>query len=296
MVKRDRIPEAKMAEIVEDLIALEVGAVTLSGGGEPLLFPYLAATIEGLGRAGVRIGMLSNGSRLKGRVAAAIAPHMTWLRVSIDGWDGPSYARYRGLDADAFGMVIDNLARFAKAAPTCTLGASIIVDADNASHLSGLCRTLRDAGVQQVKVSPCILSDDGTANHAYHGPLAPIVATELARSRELQDGRFVVVDHYHDSDEGYAKAYRRCAMAHLLTVIGADCRVYTGQDKVYTDSGCLGSIRDRRFADFWRSSELKRRLAGLDPSAHCRHHCVADAKNRMLDDFLDLDPAHLPLV
>lgn len=296
MVERDRIPREKMREIVEDLIAMGIAAVTFSGGGEPLIYPFIGETVERLGAAGLRLGMLTNGSRLLGKTAQMIAPHMTWVRVSIDGWDGPSYARYRGVEMDAFATVIENLSAFARLAPRCTVGASIIVDADNAPHLFDLARTLKDAGVAQVKVSPCILHDDGAANNAYHRPLAATVAAELASCRELEDGRFTIVDHYHDSDESYDKPYHRCAMTNLLTVIGADCRVYTCQDKAYTDSGCLGSVREIRFRDFWRSPELAQRLAALDPAAHCRHHCVADAKNRMLDDFLRLDPAHAPFV
>ena len=85
-------------------------------------------------------------------------------------------------------------------------------------------------------------------------------------------------------------------IARLLTVIGADAMVYTCQDKAYTNGGRLGSIRDRRFKEFWFSDENREALARLDPSRHCTHHCVAHAKNLMLTEFLSLDPEHARFV
>ena len=81
-----------MAEIVEDLLDMGVEAVTFSGGGEPLLYPGLAEIITRLAGGGIRIGSLTNGSQLRGKVADVFAAHGTWIRVSIDGWDSESYA------------------------------------------------------------------------------------------------------------------------------------------------------------------------------------------------------------
>ena len=37
----DTIPQGKMFEICKDIVAMGVKAVTFSGGGEPLMYPYL---------------------------------------------------------------------------------------------------------------------------------------------------------------------------------------------------------------------------------------------------------------
>jgi len=58
-----------------------VEAVTFSGGGEPLLYPGLAEIIIRLAGGGIRIGSLTNGSQLRGKVADAFAAHGTWIHV-----------------------------------------------------------------------------------------------------------------------------------------------------------------------------------------------------------------------
>jgi len=296
MDQRDRIPPAKMAEIVEDLIAMGVKAVTFSGGGEPLIYPGIAETVTALGEAGIQVASLSNASMLKGGIADAMAAHATWLRVSIDGWDNASYTAYRSVPEGAFDKVLANLEAFAARGSACILGASIIVDERNAAHIAELCGRLKAAGVSHAKISPCITSNDGAETNRYHAAFRDTVLAQIAAARTHEGDGFAVVDHYHDLPGSYDKPYHRCPMTSLLTVIGADLKVYTCQDKAYTESGALGSIADRRFAEFWHSADNAARLAACDPAVHCRHHCVADAKNRLLNDYLGLDPEHLAFV
>jgi MoaA/NifB/PqqE/SkfB family radical SAM enzyme len=294
---RDKIPAEKMREITADLIAMGVKAVTFSGGGEPLIYPGIADTVAELAGAGIRIGALTNASRLKGKAAQAFADHGTWLRVSIDGWDGESYAKYRGVKDDAFEQVIENLAAFAALKSDCVLGASIIVDKDNAAHIHTLATRLKQAGVSHVKISPCIISNSGVENNAYHAPFYDTVRREVNRTaRDLNSDTFAVVDHYHQLEECFDKDYDSCPFARFLTVIGADLKVYTCQDKAYTETGILGSIADRSFRDFWFSDENRKALAAINPREHCAHHCVAESKNRLLHDILSLDRDHAPFV
>jgi MoaA/NifB/PqqE/SkfB family radical SAM enzyme len=296
MQVRDRIPRDKMMEIVDDLIAMNVRAATFSGGGEPTIYPYFAETVNRLGAAGIRIGVLTNGSRLLGKAADALARYATWVRISIDGWDGASYAEYRNVKPDEHAKVLANMAAFTARAPDCTVGVSIIVDEKNAAHIAELCARVAAAGARHAKISPCIVSNDGAANNQYHAPLMATVRRQIDEARAACGDGFEVVDHYHALPESFDKAYTSCPMARMLTVIGADCALYTCQDRAYRSDGRLGSIRERRLIDAWYADDVQDALRRLDPAAMCRHHCVADAKNRMLDDLLSLDSEHAAFV
>lgn len=296
MNARDRIPRDKMLEIADDLVAMGVKAVTFSGGGEPLIYPYLTETIDRLAAGGIQIAALTNGSRLKGKVADAFAAHGTWIRVSIDGWDGPSYARTRKVRETEFDKVIENIGAFTARGSACDVGASLIVDRDNSGHVAELAATLKRAGVRHVKISACVVSNDGAENNAYHAETAAEVRDQIELARELDDATFTVIDHYHTLSERFDRPYTRCPMAYFLTVIGADCKVYTCQDKAYTDSGIVGDISARRFRDFWMSDEAQARLAAVNPFRDCRHHCVAETKNRALFEVLELDRRHAAFV
>jgi MoaA/NifB/PqqE/SkfB family radical SAM enzyme len=290
------IPADKMAEIADDLVAMGVRAVTFSGGGEPLLYPPLAQTVRRLAAGGIKLGMLTNGLALRGDVADALAEHATWVRVSIDAAEGAGYARSRRVPEAFFDRVLDNVAAFVRTTRNCTVGFSFIVNAGNAAAIFDFCTIASRLGASHVKLSACVVADDAAENNRYHEPLAAVVAEQIAAARALETAGFTILDHYHALPERFERPYRACPMLEYLTVIGADCTVYSCQDKAYTDSGTLGSIATRRFRDFWSSPENAARIRGWNAAANCRHHCVAHAKNLLLTEYRALDPEHAAFV
>lgn len=289
---KDKIPKDKMFEIVDDIIAMGVKSVSFSGGGEPLLYKPLPEVVRRLAAGGVRVATLTNGSNLKGKVADAFAEHGTWIRVSTDAWDDESFAKSRGIREGGFSDLLRNLRGFASRGSKCVLGVSFIVNEANCNHLYDVCALLKDAGVNHVKFSGVVVSNSGAENNAYHAHIRDTVTQQIERAQSLTDEHFAVINHYHDLDDRFQKSYTQCPYLMFLTVIGADCKVYTCQDKAFTASGTLGSIRDRRFSDFWFSEENRQRIFGLDPSKECMHHCVSHSKNLAIMDVLSIDPDH----
>lgn len=288
----DAIAPAKMDEIIGDLIGMGVKAVTFSGGGEPLLYKPLPDAIERLATGGVRVGALSNGSNLQGRVAEAFARHATWLRISVDAWDDASYVAARKVRHGDFTRLLDNIGAFAARGSRCTLGISFIVGHDNASHIAEAAALFKAAGVDHMKVTGVVVGDDATANNRYHAAIKAEVARQIEQARTLADESFTILDHYHELETLFDKTYTSCPSLRFLTVIGADGMVYACQDKAYIAGGALGSIKDRSFREFWFSEENRRRLHGIDPSVECRHHCIAHFKNLMLLEYASIDPDH----
>ncbi|MBF0132989.1 MAG: radical SAM protein [Magnetococcales bacterium] len=292
MVEADAIPQEKMYEIVEDIISIGVKAVTFSGGGEPLLYKPLPQIVERLSKGGVRVATLTNGSNLKGRMAEAFAQYGTWVRISIDGWDDASYRKARGLQGEPFTDIIRNIRHFKAMQSNCVLGISFIVTQENYTHLVEACATFKAAGVHHVKLSGVVVANDGSENNLYHAAIMDSVATLIQKAQALNDPHFTVINHYHKQEECFNKTYTTCPSLQFLTVIGADCAVYSCQDKAYTQSGKLGSFRDTSFREFWFSQENQRRIFSLNPSSECDHHCVAHSKNIAIQNVLDIDPDH----
>jgi MoaA/NifB/PqqE/SkfB family radical SAM enzyme len=293
---RDFIPRDKMLEIIDDIIEMGVNAVTFSGGGEPFCYPYLLDVAKRLSQSPVKFAALTNGVLLTGEVAEVFANHATWLRISIDGWDGSSYAEYRGVGQNEFDKVLANIRNFKKFGGSCYTGASVIVDRTNAVHVYDLIETLCETGVNSVKVSPCIVSNSGKENNEYHEPIFDTVKEQVAKARDkFATEDFEIFDSYHEQLESFEKDYTWCPYLQILPIIGADQNVYSCQDKAYNlDEGLIGSIENMRFRDFWFSGKDK--FFSINPSLHCNHHCVAGAKNKLLLEYLTADDKHLMFI
>ena len=287
----DVLPREKMLEITRDLVDLGVKAVTYSGGGEPLAYPHLLEASKILVNGGVKLACLSNGGLLSGETAEFFAHQATWLRVSMDGWDNASYTRYRGVKDGEYSRIMKNLADFINYGGPCLLGVSYIVDAENWSHIPEVLARLKDIGVRSVKVSACIVSNDADENNAYHVPHFE-KTRELVHNviDELGGDDFEIQDAWHTVDGKFGKTYRWCPYSQVLAVIGADQGVYPCQDKAYNEEAKLGDLRDRSFKDFWLKS--KEAFFRLDPSRDCVHHCVSNDRNRLVLEYLDIDPEH----
>jgi len=296
MVARDQIPREKMLEIVDDIADMGVEAITFSGGGEPFCYPHLSEVAKKLSANSIKFAALTNGSRLKGDVAEVFAHNAKWIRVSMDGWDNKSYTAYRGVPDGEYSRIMKNIEEFKAYNGSCYLGVCIIVDRNNAPHIYDMIKRLKDKSVDSVKVAPCIVSNSSKENNEYHRPIFDLVKeeTERALDRLAEDG-FEIFDSYHGQLESFEKDHSWCPYLQILPVIGADLNIYPCQDKAYNlKEGLIGSIRERRFKEFWFSD--KNKFFKINPSAHCNHHCVANEKNKSILDYLNADRGHLGFV
>ena len=270
-----------------------VSAVTFSGGGEPLLYKKLPIIIEKLHKGGVKVATLTNGSNLKGAMAEAFQKFGTWVRISLDGYDDESYSKARNIKLGEFTKLLNNIRTFKSSGTKCVLGCSLNVDENNFDHISSVCKKLKDAGADHVKISGVIVGNSPKENNLYHNKISDVVSEQMKMAKKLEDNNFNIIDHYHDLEYRFTKEYTTCPYILFRPVIGADSNVYTCQDKAYTDSGKLGNIENISFKDFWFSKKNLDNVYGLDPSRSCNHHCISHSKNVVINEYMSIDEEHL---
>jgi MoaA/NifB/PqqE/SkfB family radical SAM enzyme len=297
--EKDEIPRGKMKELVKDLGKMKVRAVTFSGGGEPLCYPYIPETVEGFLKRGIKIAVLTNGSLLKGEISKILGRHATWVRVSMDAATAKSYSEIRKVSINEFSRVCGNISDFANMKDrSCELGVNFIVSRDNYRDVYIFLNLAKKLGVNHVKVCECVVSTKNEENKRYHSAIFNAINEQIAAGiSELADAKFTIVDKFSNQHaDNYDKNYALCPFIQCLTVIGADMNVYTCQDKAYTVGGKLGSIGNKRFSDFWFSTATQKKLKRLVPAYECSHHCTQDSKNKLLLDYINLKKTHLEFV
>ncbi len=292
MVKKDFIPREKMLEIIADAIEMKVKAITFSGGGEPFQYPFLAETVKKLSESPIQFASLTNGSKLEGEAAEIFAYHGTWVRVSMDGWDDESYVFYRRTAKNEYTKILNNMKNFKKLGGKCDLAVSLNIDSKNAIHVYETIKKLKDVGIDSIKLSPTIVSNIGQESVDYHRPFFDQVKEQITLAKSnLASKDFEIYDSYHLLDAKFDKNYTWCPYLQILHVIGADLNIYPCQDKAYNlETGLLGSIKEQSYKNFWLTN--KEKFYQINPSKVCQHHCVANSKNEMVLDYLDIDQEH----
>lgn len=293
---KDMIPREKMLEIVSDMALMGVKAVTFSGGGEPLVYPYIEETMEKVLDAQIDLSIITNGSLLKGKKAELLAKSK-WVRISIDSMNPANYARIRGLKDDALLSILKNIEEFAKIKDSqCELGINFVIGKENYMEIAQVAEVMKQLGANHVKFAPLFSNE----TEEYHKDIKEeVIATLGEIADRLNDETFKIIDLYtsdFDNYEVFKRTYSRCPIKEFVCIIAANSKVYYCHDKAYLSDGCVCDLTSQSFAEGWNSEEVTKKFREFDAMKTCRQHCVYDSRNILINSYLDMDLNHVNFV
>jgi len=293
----DEIPREKMMEILSNLKEIGVKAITYSGGGEPLVYPYIEEALQKNIDDGIDISIITNGQALNGKKAELLSK-AKWVRVSADSCTSEVFKEIRRISENAFYDLERNLRNFAKIKnKDCEFGINFVINEKNAGQVLDSAKYFKNLGLNHIRFSPVFIPEgyehcpEGSAK--YHEPFRESVKAQIEKAKELQDENFKVYDFY-DTDFGSSlvckRKYPKCFMMQVTPVIAANSSVYFCHDKAYSDTGLLGSIKNQSFKQLWFSPETKKIFDNFNPIEGCQHHCTADSRNIAIQEMIsDID-------
>ena len=296
MNRQDQIPWEKMQEIISDMSEMGVKAVTFSGGGEPLVYPYIAEAMQAVLSAGIDLSIITNGQLLKDERANVLA-NAKWVRISFDSANAETYAKVRQLPLSAFDEVCNNICEFSKIKQNnCELGVNFVINHENANQIYAMAKMVKELGANHIKYTARVTKD----LFEYHEPFMQSVIDQIHRAEEeLESENFRVINKYEgdfDSALVFHRCYEKCYVNRIFTVIAADSKVYFCHDKAYVKEGVVGDLKNQSFKELWFSEETAKRYQGFNPQKECNHHCVYDDRNELLNTFYSLDRKHINFI
>lgn len=294
-VRNNEIPREKMMEILDDFRDIGVKAVTFSGGGEPLVYPYIIETMKKCLEYGIDLSMITNGQLLNGERAELLSK-AKWVRISTDASDSETFCRIRNVPGNLFNELVENIKNFVKIKDErCELGINFIIHHLNADKVYDNIKFFKELGVNHVKTTPRWI-DNEKQWLEYHSPFKDSVIQQIKKAKqELADANFDIYDTYENDLNNFGedieksgkikRGYDRCYIMETVPVIGADSVVYFCHDKTYSNDGALGSLKDKSFKELWFSEEAKEKFRSFNPEEKCKH-CVYDSRNVFIRDVL----------
>mgnify|MGYP001144319035 FL=1 len=291
----DEIKREKMLEIVRDMKDIGVKAVTFSGGGEPLLYPYIEETMEAVLDAGIDLSIITNGTLLTGRKAELLS-QAKWVRISLESGCAETYSKIRGVAGEAFEDLCENIREFAQnKSKDCELGINFVVGPGNYKEVYQAGKLMQSLGVNHIKYT-ALMSDNA---EKMHEPFKNQVIEQIHQLMDENEAEIKIINLYEsdfDTNAVFGRNYNFCGIKDYVTVIAANSKIYYCHDKAYLSQGEIGDISDRSFKEVWFSEETTRKFAQFDPQEVCRHHCVYDDRNELLNTFYSLDKNHINFI
>ena len=292
---KDMIPKDKMMEIIDDMGVMGVKAVTFSGGGEPLTYPYIVETVKEVKKRNIDLSLITNGQLLYGETAELFYD-AKWVRISFDSPCAEEYAELRGISVAHFDSVVKNIEEFAKKKnERCVLGINYVISKYNYKRVYEAAALLKNIGVNNIKFAAVVDN-----NKDYHTEIKQEVISEIYRAkRELESETFQIINNYEEdcTDKNFsAQPFPICYTCRLVTVIGADQKIYLCHTRAYESKAVVADLKNKSFKDAWYSQETKEKLMELRPQKDCKNFCVYQERNELIQMYLDVNYDHINFI
>lgn len=292
---RESIPWEIMKSVLYEMGEMGTKAVTFSGGGEPLCYHSIIDALHVAGRLSMDYSMITNGQALSGE-AVEYLKKAKWIRISFDSSKAETYERTRRVRT--YDQILANIERFAHIKnANCTLGMNCVVTKSNADEIFDICCLAKKLGVDNIKLSPILVKIE---EKNYHDEIKDTVMQQIFDARQkLEDETFCIVDKYSNDialDDSYEKEYSECYIQNFFAVIGADAKVYRCHQRAYTKIGEIGDLKQMPFKQIWYAQETIDKVKHFNPKNQCKFRCAFDERNRLLNDFINIDQNHINFI
>jgi MoaA/NifB/PqqE/SkfB family radical SAM enzyme len=310
-VSKDSIPMDLAEQIIHQLADYGVKAVTFTGGGEPLVYGQdkVLMLMKLAKRQGMQVALITNGALLTDPEFLDLCE---WIRVSLDGYNAETFARFHGRSEGEFDKVCGRLRALCEHAavmkasgePCATVSAGFLTMPGEYKDIRPMARFCREQfpGLDFLSFRPLVVNmvDDPALTgggwgrsrldqYAEHGQLDLELietAVECARSEAAPLTVFWAEDKYRALHaEGFGKTYSKCHAHFIETTVAADCGVYFCCHTQGQERFCLGNLRERSFKEIWESDRANQIRESFDPRTTCPPACRLHQYNNMLEEI-----------
>ena len=269
-----QLPLARWRSLLDELAQGGATGVELCGGGEPLLHPGLVDAVLHGARAGLRFGVLTNGTAISDAFLADALPHFAYVRVTIDAATPETYEVVRP-GPPLWSKVLENCRRLIAArGPGTEVSLKFLVDRTNRHEIAPAVALARALGVGSIQFmaareTPAALRGDEIGE----------VEREIAAARQ----RFAPLPVLGSVEKLVMR--RACELSPLQTTIDARgdvflCCYFTHR----RDRHRIGNVLAQPFGELWGGGLHRQVIANVRPEEcsvfdcrFVRYHDVLDA-------------------
>lgn len=228
---KDSIPTDKAVRLMQEFAATGGRAVTFCGSGECTIHPGYSKICAAAHEAGLRIGLITNGSRLSNPVVAdCIAATHTWVRI---GLNAGTAANFKDITRDHDGTfaTFETTPRALRAAavdPDFRVGFNYVITAQNYTEIRLAAALAARSGAHYVRFEPEFYTALG---HQSVEEVMAAVSDALAEVAALGTEDFEVsvpkLDRGPmDQVEAVEGDFEQCHYSRFVTAVGADGNLY----------------------------------------------------------------------
>jgi len=281
----------KLFGLIDELASLGVKSILFTGGGEPTFHPNICEAIERTHKLGLKVGVSTNGGFLDNKkIQDTILKYNTYLRVSLDsGSDETHFKIHRPKDEHEYTKILSRINEMSKNKKTdVTLGYAFLVCNDNFFEVENAVENAVKNGFDYIQFRPVIgehLSEEAVAVSGY----------KIDKMKEkYPEFKILGTMNRFNEIKTNDKNFKTCRATPLITIIGADMKVYLCCQWRGNLKYVVGDISNKSFKEVWNSEQHKKLVDSIDvrkchPCKYKNYNIAIEevfVKNKMHKDFL----------
>lgn len=261
--------------------------VSFSGiTGEPMVAKEaILYAIDTLSKAGLRVGMFTNGTLLTEETHETILK-MAYVLISVDAGNNETYSNLKcnGKNLNVLDKVFDNIKQLAEKKKLCNSNLDInigyIINQYNYNEILKSATKLKGLGVHYFRIKTDIASEMLMNNEQLK-----VAREQIMKAKEiLTDDYFEIVEIHKLGDEKQKyKNFNKCFIHYLMGAVSADGNVYPCNYHPKPNGYVFDSAIDRPFSEIWNNMmkyEVDKQLPSICPD---RCDPFKNRANKMLE-------------
>jgi len=281
------IPLHRFLRLVDESAECGVKAITLCGGGEPLIYEGIKEVLSGILAKGMDLGVITNLNVELDDELRELLSRAVFVRVSLDAADPDTYRKlHRPVDGGDFQRVLGNIQSIRNG--HVDIGINYLVQMENYRHIERAAQLAAELRATYIRFTPA---------HTIHAgreylPIWDEIVSQFTAARRYDSDELTVLgaaNRFRNMVENN-KDYPRCIYHEFHPILGADLNLYPCCVLNYFQGYEMASLKRRSFKEAWDSVRRHRFSLKLDPK-YCPP-CWFDEQNRLMNYLVLQEKRH----
>lgn len=290
-------------DFLSDAAAIGVKGVSLISDGESTVVPWYEESIEHAAGVGLKVGIGTNGVRLKRPLLERILPHLSYLRFNFSAGELQRYKQIMGLKERDYYQVIQNVKDAMEIKKTLgldvTINMQMVTMPEFHDQILPLAKLAKEIKPDYLVYKHCSDNVEGVlgVDYTHYDKCFPL----FQEAERMSEPGFRVVVKWSKLEEEGKRSYQQCyGPPFIIQMSGngllAPCGfLFNEKYKKFH----IGNVVKERFKDIWASDrywEVINYLASPEFNAqqHCGPNCLQHHTNAWLDNWMK-GKVHFPI-
>jgi len=288
---RTMLSEVQLTYAINQISELAL-AITFTGGGEPLLNPWLPYAITYAKKKGLSVGIITNGSNFSEENNKAIIDNAKFCRISLDSIDPEVFKEIRKPKVYDLPEIISSIKKMVErkrhTRSSILIGLHIVWYNQTRMDIKNTVKFFSNVGIDFLQIRPVdnIPNEPFKPNYSFYQKQKSFLEN---LKRYYSKTTFNVIPNIDKFNEYYSnkvyKEYTGCPGGNFTASIGHDFNVYFCCTHIGNKNYLLGNLSKKTLKDILSSSIRKEIIKNCNHN-ECQYQCRNHVINKILDKLI----------